>query len=229
MRFVPTGPAVHPFHHKRPQADFGFNPLLEILSAVESEVTSAQQQAKRRRTVINPNFDIRETEGAFLLEGELPGVSDREAIEIEFVDAQTLVVRGEIKRRSPAGLTKTESTQPQEEEQQTTTATTETDNESVRSLKPTVEEAVDESVSENGEASSTTEKGKEVAKPAAEKTTVTKKAKYWLSERSVGTFERKFEFQELIDQENVRASLEHGVLEIVVPKRQPYVKKVQIL
>lgn len=228
MRFVPTAPAAHPFHHKRPQADFGFNPLLEILSAVESEVTSAQQQAKRRRTIINPNFDIRETEGAFLLEGELPGVSDKETIEIEFVDAQTLVVRGEIKRRSPAGLTKTESVHPQDE-QITAAATTETDNESVRSLKPTVEEAVDEPVSENGEGSSTTEKGKEVAKPAEEKTTVTKKAKYWLSERSVGTFERKFEFQELIDQENVRASLEHGVLEIVVPKRQPYVKKVQIL
>lgn len=221
-----TVPVVHPFL-KRSQADFGFNPLLEILTAVEKEAT--QQQTKRRKTVINPNFDIRETEHAFLLEGELPGVSNKDAIEIQFSDAQTLVIKGEIKRK----VLSTE--RPETSEESTANATSET--ESVRSLKPTVEETVDDSMSDNAEAAADTpstvtlnheaqaEKSKEVAKPVE----TTKKSKFWLSERSVGVFERKFEFQELIDQEGVTASLEYGVLEVVVPKKQPYVRKVQIL
>ncbi|KAK5651938.1 hypothetical protein OQA88_11480 [Cercophora sp. LCS_1] len=46
----------------------------------------------------------------------------------------------------------------------------------------------------------------------------TKKAKYWLSERSFGEFSRVFNFPGSVDQEGVTAKFEHGVLNITVPK-----------
>ncbi|KAF8473312.1 HSP20-like chaperone [Kalaharituber pfeilii] len=44
--------------------------------------------------------------------------------------------------------------------------------------------------------------------------------KYWVSERTVGSFQRSFSFPGEIDQEGVKASLENGILKIVVPKRE---------
>ncbi|KAI5291224.1 hypothetical protein KEM54_005819 [Ascosphaera aggregata] len=42
--------------------------------------------------------------------------------------------------------------------------------------------------------------------------------RYWLTERSVGTFQRTFQFPREVDQDNVRASLEQGILTVKVPK-----------
>jgi len=42
--------------------------------------------------------------------------------------------------------------------------------------------------------------------------------KVWAAERKVGVFRRKFAFPGSIDVEAVRATLEYGVLRIVVPK-----------
>ena len=44
--------------------------------------------------------------------------------------------------------------------------------------------------------------------------------KYWVSERTVGSFQRSFNFPGEIDQDGVKASLEHGILKIVVPKTE---------
>ncbi|KAI5815691.1 HSP20-like chaperone [Pyronema omphalodes] len=44
--------------------------------------------------------------------------------------------------------------------------------------------------------------------------------KYWVSERSVGEFSRSFSFPGHVDIDQVRASLEHGILKIVVPKME---------
>lgn len=44
------------------------------------------------------------------------------------------------------------------------------------------------------------------------------KHRYWVSERSVGEFHRTFAFPGHIDQDNVRASLNNGILSVVVPK-----------
>ena len=54
-------------------------------------------------------------------------------------------------------------------------------------------------------------------------TAETKKAaepdfKYWVSERSVGEFERRFSFPGRVELENVKASLKNGILSVVVPK-----------
>ena len=42
--------------------------------------------------------------------------------------------------------------------------------------------------------------------------------KYWISERSVGEFERRFSFPGRVDQDAVKASLKNGILSVVVPK-----------
>ena len=42
--------------------------------------------------------------------------------------------------------------------------------------------------------------------------------KYWVSERSVGEFERRFSFPGRVELENVKASLKNGILSVVVPK-----------
>ncbi|KAK1836785.1 30 kDa heat shock protein [Podospora conica] len=51
----------------------------------------------------------------------------------------------------------------------------------------------------------------------------------WLSERSVGEFSRAFTFAERVDQDSVTATLDNGVLSVVVPKApKPVVRRVLI-
>jgi len=55
------------------------------------------------------------------------------------------------------------------------------------------------------------------------------KSRYWVSERSVGEFYRSFSFPQRIDQEAVKASLNNGILSIVIPKgKAPQPKKINI-
>ncbi|KAJ8097438.1 HSP20-like chaperone [Lipomyces tetrasporus] len=44
-----------------------------------------------------PSFDVKETDKAFLLEGELPGV-EKDNLDIEFLDNNTLRVKGHVER-----------------------------------------------------------------------------------------------------------------------------------
>jgi HSP20 family protein len=57
-----------------------------------------------------------------------------------------------------------------------------------------------------------------------------KKPKYWVSERSVGEFSRSFRFPGDVDVDRVKASLEHGILKVVVPKMEKRTgRKIDIL
>ncbi|KAL4979396.1 HSP20-like chaperone [Aspergillus desertorum] len=64
----------------------------------------------------------------------------------------------------------------------------------------------------------------EVAK-TGEKQISTKKAankpRYWVSERSVGEFQRTFTFPTRVNQDDVKASLKDGILSVLVPKAAP--------
>ncbi|KAI5815707.1 HSP20-like chaperone [Pyronema omphalodes] len=61
-------------------------------------------------------------------------------------------------------------------------------------------------------------------KPAAEQEAIMKEKakgpKYWVSERSVGEFSRSFNFPGDVDIDRVKATLEHGILKVVVPKME---------
>jgi len=51
------------------------------------------------------------------------------------------------------------------------------------------------------------------------------KAKYWLSERSVGEFSRSFNFPTQVDQDSVTANFKDGILNILVPKVKKHESK----
>jgi HSP20 family protein len=130
-----------------------------------------------------PNFDIQETSSAYIVEGELPGLSDKKAVNIEFTDGQTVVIQGRVERSSINGEAKGKEVEK----------------------------------SENQEGDET-----EVKKNKA------KQPKVWVSERSVGSFKRVFRFPTSVDTDNVKASLEHGILSLVVPKKGVEKRKVDI-
>ena len=113
----------------------------------------------------SPRFDIRESDDSYHLDGELPGLTQKD-IDIEFSDPQTLNVKGRSERAYTSG--------PEAEAQ-----------------------------------------GDEVQQ-------IDKKSepihRFWASERSVGEFQRTFSFPVSVDQNNVKASLNNGILSIVVPK-----------
>ncbi|KAK9374854.1 HSP20-like chaperone [Lipomyces chichibuensis] len=64
-----------------------------------------------------PTFDVKETDKEFVLHGELPGV-DKKNLSLEFIDPQTLSVRGTIEKLqeygSPAGQQAAEGSQATE-------------------------------------------------------------------------------------------------------------------
>ncbi|WAO96939.1 SHSP domain-containing protein [Fusarium falciforme] len=185
--------------------DVSFTPLFRLLDDFDNY--SRQGMSGRRTSMPSwqPKFDIRETGEAYELHGELPGIN-KEDVHIEFTEPQTMLIRGKAERTytagtPPAGLV---------EGATMSGAITEGDEES---KKPTKEEY--ESVShETG--TEATEKQKPKAKEPVEK------ARYWLTERSVGEFSRSFNFPTQVDQESVTANFKDGILNIVVPKAKKH-------
>ena len=169
-----------------------FGPLFRLLDDYDIHRTGRGQVSSLRS--FTPRFDVRETETAYHLDGELPGIS-QENIDIEFSDHQTLVIKGRTERevnttgKSPA----TPST------------------------------PADEDNSNNSDAVQVANKEKTVSNKSDNK------PRYWVSERSVGEFHRTFAFPGHVDQDNVQASLNNGILSIVVPKAAaPGSKKIAI-
>lgn len=91
-------------------------------------------------------------------------------------------------------------------------------------VKPTVEDEADaERGEKDGDVVMTpaTEGGEASAEQASRpqpRQEQKQQARYWISERTTGSFERKFRFPAKVDQDGVTASLKNGVLKISVPK-----------
>ncbi|KAI4150456.1 MAG: hypothetical protein LQ341_001100 [Variospora aurantia] len=184
-----------------------------------------------------PRFDVQEAPSAYELHGELPGIK-QEDIDIEFVDANTLVIKGKTARESTR--TNTVDTKGKAVEGAWTPKAVAADNASETSSnfrKPSVEdEYVDAGAEGEGSAASTATEG--APTPASTVVTEAPNApaakgdepgyKYWVSERSVGEFQRTFSFPGKVDQEAVKASLKDGILSIIVPKAVKHEKKIAI-
>ena len=160
-----------------------------------------------------PKFDVKEVGEAYELHGELPGV-EQSNVDIEFTDAQTLVVRGRSERSYTSG------TPPAGFIESSQTAGAISGSEASKAPAPsaaqqaTVEdEEAPATETETDTAIADTEVAKKDVKPAEEA-----QEKYWVSERSVGQFSRSFTFPVRVDAEEVRASMANGILSIVVPK-----------
>ncbi|KAJ5153532.1 30 kDa heat shock protein [Penicillium canariense] len=81
-----------------------FAPLFRLLD--DYDVHRASRQTSTRS--FQPRFDVRESEDAYHLDGELPGIAQKD-IHIEFTDSQTLVVKGRTEREYHTGEPKEES------------------------------------------------------------------------------------------------------------------------
>lgn len=153
-----------------------FHPASDLFRLLDEASNFSNSPSSASRRTFSPNFDVHETENCYILEGELPGLQNKDELHLEFTDPRTLVVRGHVDRSYQSGqlprLTDTE-----------------------------------------GEGNMLKSKERE-EKPTSQQ------PRYWVSERSVGEFQRSFSFPTSVDVDNVKAGLEHGLLKVTVPKME---------
>jgi HSP20 family molecular chaperone IbpA len=240
-------------------AEASFVPLFRLLEdfdayARQAQAAPAAQACRRQRvrqprqqlSTFNPRFDVRETEHSYELHGELPGL-ERENVNIEFTQPQTIVIRGRVERTYAPEPTATAEEAAAEPAAESTAETAPAEpaepaqtEERRHSHQATVE---DDPEDENTPASSrAASPWTEVAKPTAEEKPaaqeVTKPAapaetqdqsRYWRWERSVGEFSRTFSFPSRVDHDAVTATFNNGILSVTVPKaKKMATRKIEI-
>ncbi|KAF3482093.1 30 kDa heat shock protein [Arthroderma uncinatum] len=126
-----------------------FGPLFRLLDDYDT-YRGGEGTVSSTRT-FTPRFDVKESNDAYDLDGELPGI-DKKNVHLEFTDPQSLTISGKGEKN---------------------------------------EQKVEEH--EHG-------------------------SKYWISERSRGEFHRTFSFPAPVDPNAVKASMNHGILSVHVPK-----------
>ncbi|KAM5529890.1 30 kDa heat shock protein [Fusarium oxysporum f. sp. phaseoli] len=188
-------------------SDTSFTPFFRLLDDFDNY---SRQRVSGRRTGTpswQPKFDVRETGKAYELHGELPGIN-KEDVHIEFTEPQSMLISGRTERTytagtPPAGLI--EGT----------------------SRGGAITEGGDESkkASAGEEKSASRDAGTETTEKEMPETKKSDKAKYWLSERSVGEFSRSFNFPTQVDQDSVTANFKDGILNILVPKVKKHESK----
>lgn len=217
---VRCGPAVR--HHE-------VAPLWSLFDDTVNELQRASRQAQASRRQWNPRFDVKETKEGYSLEGELPGV-DQKDINIEFIDEHTLRIKGRHERTAQRGQPST--TEAVAAAQETPAAAVEdgtatpASEGSVKSSahQATVEDDVEEPANSSAAAETPAQTETAPQEQQQQEAAPAKKAEskpseqFWYRERSVGEFTRSFSFPSRVDQEAVRASLKNGILNIVVPK-----------
>ncbi|KXJ95927.1 HSP20-like chaperone [Microdochium bolleyi] len=203
-----------------------------------------QRQQPEQPAYFTPRFDIVETDAAYELYGELPGV-DKKDVEIEFSDPQTLIVKGHIERTVSSASAETRDATDEDDAvvidhagASTSTAASaaaddHAETSSQRSFRATVEDGEDD----DGTATPSSKKADQKTTATSADTTVATTApstvattgkpqqpthKYWLAERHAGPFSRTFAFPERLDLDGVTASLHNGVLALTVPKARKY-------
>ena len=201
--------------------DTSFTPLFRLLDDFDNYSRQGNCGSQTRRSGIThwqPKFDVRETGEAYELHGELPGMS-KDNVHIEFTEPQTMLVRGKVERSYTAG---TPPSGAIESNSSPTAAITEGQTprkNSTSSHQATVEDEADSQTHESGfeevVATKKPEEPQQPKKPAD-------KAKYWLTERSIGEFSRSFNFPSRVDQETVTANFKDGILSVVVPKAKKH-------
>lgn len=198
-RTIFTSP-FFPHNHFGP-ASADFAPLFRLLDNATSDLVPSTSRGALQagRRTFTPRFDVREQGSAYELQGELPGIEQKD-LQIEFVDDTTLVIRG---------WTATESSSTNEHEAVDGSE-----------KKASVEDEHVDARAESASSEGVQTPGTEVAEQSQQQPAKTAEPsfKYWVSERSVGEFERRFSFPGRVDQEAVKASLKNGILSVVVPK-----------
>ncbi|KAK4098997.1 HSP20-like chaperone [Parathielavia hyrcaniae] len=231
-----------------------FVPLFRLLEDFDNYAREAQSgqptPASRRQrtrpqrsqlTTFTPKFDVRETEETYELHGELAGL-ERENVNIEFTEPQTIVIRGHVERAyapEPTNNNNINNKNNNTSLNAQTSETTEAEKSSHRnSFHATVEDDPEDTPATTPASSPKTEAGKpasadsqQVAQPAPlSGETQKQQPQYWRRwERSVGEFSRTFTFPVPVDHDGVTASLSNGILSIAVPKsKKPVARRIEI-
>ncbi|KAI1383363.1 HSP20-like chaperone [Hypoxylon trugodes] len=180
------------------------------------------RQARHVQT-FTPKFDLKETENHYELHGELPGI-EKQNVHIEFTDPQTIVVRGRIERTYTSGTPPADLLEKSDEVSGAITeAPKEQQPQHDKAHQPTVEDDTEGASVATPTSTTVTETDKN--KAAAEHQPQQPKQpqhRFWVSERSVGEFSRTFQFPTRVDTDNVNASLNNGILSVVVPKAKKH-------
>ncbi|KAL5333521.1 HSP20-like chaperone [Aspergillus crustosus] len=163
-----------------------FSPLFRLLDDYDNHRSGKTQTSTIRSFA--PRFDVRESSDAYHLDGELPGIPQKD-IDIEFTEPQTLVIKGRSEREYHSSNTNNNNLTP--------------------------EQSQPESPAESSEVVKSAADSKQVSKNKADR------PRFWVSERSVGEFQRTFNFPTRVAQDDVKASLKDGILSVVVPKATP--------
>lgn len=186
--------------------DSDFQRLFDTSAALSSLSNTPYSVTKSMTRSFSPRFDARETKDAYHLEGELPGVRSKD-LDIEFTDPHTLVLRGTSSRES---FTSNENNSSEDDE----------GGDASKGSSEGTESAGAGTVATTTQNNSDSNKQVGQAAPSH---------RYWIAERSDGSFHRTFNFPTRVDQEGVRASLKEGILTITVPKiAAPGSKKIRV-
>ncbi|KAI1083069.1 HSP20-like chaperone [Whalleya microplaca] len=190
------------------------------------------QSQPRHLPPFTPKFDLKETETNYELHGELPGI-EKKNVHIEFTDPQTILVRGRVERTYEAG-TPPSGLLEKKPDEMSGAITQGSGEEHETSSNSSYHHATVEDDVEDGTATATNSTAaptpatttSEVAKPSSSNQTSAKAAalkhKYWVAERSIGEFSRTFQFPGRVEPEGVTASLNNGILAVVVPKAKKH-------
>jgi len=185
--------------------------MLDDFATYSREAQGSQTNNTRlvNQRLITPKFDVRETENTYELHGELPGI-DREHLQIEFTESQTISIRGRLERNYTAGTPPSTSANEDSQTSGAITGGTEASHQDTEAAK---------------EKSTTT-----TAVTAPEKNAIPKRHdRYWHQERSIGEFNRTFTFPICVDESAVRANLDKGILHITIPKAaKPAARRINI-
>lgn len=192
-----------------------FAPIFRLFDEYDRQAfRDVDRQFSNSLRSFTPKFDVKETKDAYELHGELPGV-DQKNVNIEWTDNNTLTISGRHEHVREEGQRPT-AIDGGEEQKRIESSKDD------KAHQPRVED----------ESAESTDKDTQVATQSGQQQVTkhdTPKHKYWVSERSVGSFHRSFAFPARVDQDAVKASLKNGILSIVVPKATaPQTRKVAI-
>lgn len=206
-----------------------FSFLDDTLTQLDHHMRQAQSQFKRP---FNPKFDVKETKGAYSVEGELPGF-DAKDISIEFLDdGHTLQIQGKTVKETKREHTPTKAVEGSTSEpaKAISAPATETPSESAQAATSETSShhaSVEDEPASSSAVEATPEPTKAVEQQKSDEESETKD---WISERYTGSFTRLFSFPSKVDQEAVKASLKDGILAITLPfaRKSEGGRKIQI-
>jgi len=204
------------------------SPLFRIIDDYDRATRSVARGLDSGFQTFQPKFDVKELKDYYELNGELPGIDQRN-VSIEWTDGNTLSISGRTETYTENG------TPPKAAIADTPAAGSLNDVAETGSEASYVKPSVSDE-NEDGETSTVAGETNALTPATTNADQVTKHveaaqptAKYWVSERSVGEFHRSFSFPTRVDHDTVKASLKNGILSVVVAKaKKPQPRKINI-